>query len=201
MRKSRIGNIFLEIAIYTALFVSFFRTVHNLPKAPSNQEWLLAVIVSGLFLAGTFHLVCEMRRTRQQIAEDIIEAAKEKAVNALENTRKKIDPKDIINIQVGDMKYGVEKKDAARFANAILEEVEKEDYSILKEGDTLWRKNPENGELEYGITDEVFTHEGHVAYFSIDFPESDDWSCFNGKALGRQFFLDRKRAEKSEGNI
>lgn len=99
-------------------------------------------------------------------------------------------------VQLDGITHELNREQARSLINRLIAEMnETEDYLSLKAGDTIYYVDTEEGYVEEGKIFSIHIKGEKVDEFFVEFPGSDDFDGFDGKALGKSFFIDRSRAE------
>ena len=101
---------------------------------------------------------------------------------------------NIVTIELDGVKHTMTRSQARMLSNKIIAIIEEsEDYLSMKQGDSIYYTNVDEGIIEEGTIYFVHVKDNQVDSFSVDF--KDDFDEFDGAALGVHFFLDKSRAE------
>ena len=99
-------------------------------------------------------------------------------------------------IELDGVRHELTRKEARALVNSIIAKLnETEDYLSLKAGDTIYYVDTEEGYVEEGKIFSIHIKGEKVDEFFVEFPESNDFDGFDGKALGKTFFIDKSCAE------
>lgn len=101
---------------------------------------------------------------------------------------------NIVTIELDGITHAITRSQARMLSNKIIATIEEsEDYLSMKQGDSIYYTNIDEGIIEEGTIYFVHIKDNQVESFSVDF--KNDFDEFDGKTLGVHFFLDKSRAE------
>ena len=99
-------------------------------------------------------------------------------------------------VKLDGVKHKLSRKEARSLVNDLLAQLnDTEDYLSLKSGDPIYYADTEEGRVEEGRVFSIHIQGEKIDEFFVEFPESNDFDGFDGKALGKSFFIDKSRAE------